>query len=751
MFEITRNHEDALEYFKSEQKAYPNGEYDFTFENRYLVYHCEERNEIVYIALDMSTGLSSEVTRGQERYQSDRDFLKLIPRILFAIKYTGDTRYHNRFADDPIAMIDLIFERILPEYGYAVRQEQIKLCKSIFIGLTKKTVAICEAEVGTGKSLAYLVAAVCAKYAHANTYGWNQPVTITTSSIELQNAIINKEIPALSQILLDYNLISKPLTAVLRKGKEHYLCLVRFADYYRTIQETPEKYPRTIELLQQLWDSHQLFDLDRVAGPASLKKNICVKGSCESCKFADKCAYCEFVSKANSERFALDFQVTNHNLYLNSIRNPNVMRSSTFVIVDEAHKLKEAAQDSFGEKISFNMISAYANWAKGRCRKEEDEDTFKEYLKDLTHDARCLFRRLKALSEADEDILDRADGVNLDRECKGKIRSMCATIFALDEMASRKGRNEISAKALIEKLENLLSDGDLITWLEKDDDGELLLCYCPRNIGTELADGVWSKYRSHVLTSGTMSDGKDFNYFKRENGLDRLAKETILEHSSASPFNYADHTRLYIPTDMPYPDNDSKEYIKAVADRVVELIHATYGHTAILFTSYKVLQAVFNLCAGRLENYDVIRMTRSNRNAISEFKKSKNGVLFASGSMWEGVDCIGDTLSSVIIVRLPFPIRSVVLEEKRKESKNTSVFIDDYATPEMLIKLRQGAGRLIRSETDTGVISILDSRANKGRYSERIDLAMAKYPKVNSIKEVQDFIRAVKPEEYFER
>ena len=119
--------------------------------------------------------------------------------------------------------------------------------------------------------------------------------------------------------------------------------------------------------------------------------------------------------------------------------------------------------------------------------------------------------------------------------------------------------------------------------------------------------------------------------------------------------------------------------------------------------------------------------------------------------MWEGVDCIGDTLSSVIIVRLPFPIRSVVLEEKRKESKNTSVFIDDYATPEMLIKLRQGSGRLIRSETDTGVISILDSRANKGRYSERIDLAMAKYPKVNSIKEVQDFIRAVKPEEYFER
>lgn len=101
--------------------------------------------------------------------------------------------------------------------------------------------------------------------------------------------------------------------------------------------------------------------------------------------------------------------VVEYDGYLNSIRNPNVMRSSTFVIVDEAHKLKEAAQDSFGEKISFNMISAYANWAKGRCRKEEDEDTFKEYLKDLTDDARCLFRRLKALNETDEDILDRAD------------------------------------------------------------------------------------------------------------------------------------------------------------------------------------------------------------------------------------------------------------------------------------------------------------------------------------------------------
>lgn len=200
---------------------------------------------------------------------------------------------------------------------------------------------------------------------------------------------------------------------------------------------------------------------------------------------------------------------------------------------------------------------------------------------------------------------------------------------------------------------------------------------------------------------------------------------------------------------MPVPDNDSEDYYKTIADEIYKIIQATNGHTAILFTSYKTLNLVYDLLKDRLGAYDTICMTRSNKNAITDFKKSKNGILFASGSMWEGVDCVGDCLSSVIIVRLPFPMRSVLMEEKKEACDSVASFVDRYCTPNMLIKLRQGVGRLIRSEADTGVVSILDPRATSKSYSVKVGQALHKYPKVDSPEEIESFMRSVKSEKYY--
>lgn len=200
---------------------------------------------------------------------------------------------------------------------------------------------------------------------------------------------------------------------------------------------------------------------------------------------------------------------------------------------------------------------------------------------------------------------------------------------------------------------------------------------------------------------------------------------------------------------MPSDANDEK-YVSAIADRIVELIRATNGHTAILFTSYRMLNAVYEIVKCRISEYELIRMTRSNRNAIRDFKKKDNAVLFASGSMWEGVDCAGDKLSSVIIVRLPFPLRSAAMEEKKSASANVGEFINEYAVPEMLIKLRQGVGRLIRCETDTGLISVLDTRTVKSKYAERVQAVLSKYPRVENLDEIREFFHSVKSKEYFE-
>ena len=191
----------------------------------------------------------------------------------------------------------------------------------------------------------------------------------------------------------------------------------------------------------------------------------------------------------------------------------------------------------------------------------------------------------------------------------------------------------------------------------------------------------------------------------------------------------------------------AKMLLKLYREVLLFSIGTVYG---LQECSYKALNAVFELVRDELKDYPLIKMSRSNKTAITQFKNSENGVLFASGSMWEGVDCAGDILSSVIIVRLPFPLRSQTMEFKKSNCKSTKEFVQKYAVPQMIIKLRQGAGRLIRNDADTGALAILDARAAKGGvYRTRVLNALQKYPLVNSIEEIADFIGSVKQASYF--
>lgn len=751
MFEITKNHQDAYEYYINECMAYPGGDYDFTFEDRFLIYHAPLRHQTVYIAIDMKTGLSVEICSRKNGVYMEHEYTELIPDIFNAIKYTGDRRYKNVFAADPLKVIDSIFRIVLPSFGYTVREEQIKLCKQMFLGMTGKRVSICEAEVGTGKTLAYLLAGLCAKRYENSMFGGDNPVTITTSNIELQTALVERELPKLSQMLMEYHIINRPLTAVLRKGKEHYFCLFRYRDFISKLSDYPDKNKEFLENLEYTRFDQKAFDLDKLKLKGSIKSKICVKGSCRACPCSSECKYIEFISRAKSANMPLDFQVTNHNLYLNSIEQEGLLRHSSYIIIDEAHKLKEAAQDVYGKRIYENDVIKYINFVKNLYDPETDLDTYKRLRRKVALHNNQLFKTLKNKIHANDIDSDVESIINLDYNTIAIIKKLSEEIAVLDTITKkRKGKCEISAKQIIKALEQFTNPAKICVWIEQDENGLVSLCCCSKNIGGKLQKGVWDLESSHILTSGTMSDGSSFDFFRRENGLDRIRRDEIIEMSTPSPFDYKNNTRLFIPNDMPTPDNDSEEYINAVADKVVQLVNATNGHTAILFTSYKVLNAVYIKTKERLAKYDIICMTRSNKTAITDFKKSKNGVLFASGSMWEGVDCVGDCLSSVIIIRLPFPIRSAAMEEKKEACENVPKFIREYAVPEMLIKLRQGAGRLIRSETDTGLLSILDPRANSGSYAVKVAQALSKYPKVQSIEEAKEFMKSVKEPEYFE-
>ena len=652
-------------------------------------------------------------------------------------------------------VIKTIFLTIFPEYGFVVREEQIKLSQNMYLGLTGKQVAICEAEVGAGKTLAYLIASFVAKERYTAEYGFSLPVTISTSSIELQKMIVEKEVPQLSRMLQDYGLIKHPFSAVVRKGKEHYFCKARYYDYLNKLMEHKEKYQKLLDYFTVNKIAVRAFDLDIWDMPAAIKGKICVKGRCSHCKYRDDCRYSCYIKAANGNG-TVDFQVTNHNLFLTSIKTSDsestsgIIRRSPYVVIDEAHKLLEAAQTTFGEQFSEGMIQKYINSVRYLKSEKVKENAYNGYLDRAKKTNQQLFAMLRKLIPNSEFNDERTFSIALPDAGVALILRLKKTI-ALIEAARKKHRGayEMDGKRIIKVLEQFVRRNNSNVWLELEEGNSLSLCCCPRNMADVMEKTVWNRSVSYVLTSGTMSDGRDFSFFKKENGISRLPKHLVSECSTASPFDYQNHARMYIPEDMPAPDNKNDDYINAITERILQLIDATNGHTAILFTSYKVLQSVYEKTIHQLGKYEVFCMTRSNRKVISDFRKSKNGILFASGAMWEGVDCVGDGLSSVIIVRLPFPLRSAIMEQKKKAVGDVAKFVHEYAVPEMLIKLRQGVGRLIRCETDTGIVSILDSRAANGSYVPRVKMALLKYPIVTSVDEVKTFMKRVKGEDYY--
>lgn len=755
MFEISFCDDELFESYVNCDKAYYGGKYDFTFEDRFIIYHIALNSKIKYIAIDKDTDDSVIVTTVKPSEQFTEETVnKLIPYILDAVKDNRETDVVQDMIDNPIGMIDVIFNVVMPNYGYNIRKAQIDLSKKMYEGLTSKQVAICEAEVGTGKTLAYMVASFVAKSVYKRKYGLDLPVTITTSSIELQKSLVKHEIPKFSEMMMRFGMISKPLKAVLRKGKEHYLCSYRYEDYLTNILKYPDSHSITINALETMIKSDTDIDLDKLTIPNSIKSKICVKGSCFGCDRNLYCKYTRYISDATKET-GIDYQVTNHNMYLASQKNKvpdrkGIIKDSCFVIIDEAHKLKEAAETTFGEVLCEGDIPEYLNAIHTLCAGESNRTEYKNLISKAFTIQDKIFEILsqsRRLSDIDEEsctviYINRALATNIDK--------LITVIQNLERLKIRANYYmPITGKSLITKLNAIKDDYSNIIWINTDENNELYICSVPRDITKQLKNSVWDREISHVLTSGTMSDGTDFEFFKEENGLADIESRLILESKTESPFNYRENARLYAPLGLPFPDNKNEQYIKRISTEIEKIIKATNGHTAILFTSYRMLETVYGKLADKLSKYKLFKMTRGTNNVISDFKKSENGILFASGSMWEGVDCVGDRLSSVIIVRLPFPIRNVLMEEKKERCADVKEYINRYCTPNMLIKLRQGAGRLIRSETDTGIISILDPRARSYLYTGKVFKAMAKYPVIRTIEEVSGFMKSVKSDEYF--
>lgn len=665
-----------------------------------------------------------------------------------------------------------IFADILPQHGYAMRENQIALAEHILETISRRAISLAESEVGTGKTMAYLVAAVLAKRGRLNDF-WlcghysqqsyaetaYMPVVVTTSSIALQRAIIQDYLPELSNILMLHGVINTPLTCVIRKGREHFLCERRLHAFFKDADV------ETQGILRPLVSPDASCDLADAEGLTPfMKRKICVSGKCgDRCRHAASCRYLRYMQQANDPE--VDFLICNHNYYLADVlhrasgKRP-LLPHYQLVVIDEAHKFLDAARQMYGvtlDESEFPRLAATIHsFTEGKSLSGVN---IHRLAKKLEEQGKRLFGRLRnSLPRTEDDEVERLPA-SLDADATRHLKTMAGIaadiIDALADSHVHARHRERKAQAMWE-LENLKSralalrkHSDLVCWLEQLED-DLTLASIPKNLDERLYRDIWSKGLPVILTSGTLSAGGDFSRVKRSLGLSRMQESLITETSQPSPFDYHKNVMLYISDTVPFPEQQDKGYLLAVADEVQRLILASQGHAAVLFTSYNAMGQVFSILRGRKLPFPMFRMGKRDTSALDNFKQSGNGVLFASGSFWEGIDIPGDALSMLIIVKLPFAVPDPIGDYEKTLYPDMTAYKNQALVPDMLVKLKQGFGRLIRTESDSGVCAILDSRARNGApYHKRVVATLPFCHTSSCINDVRQFMADRKPAAYF--
>ena len=626
-------------------------------------------------------------------------------------------------------MVEQIFREILPRRGMAVREEQIALCHEVLDTLYNREISLCEAGVGIGKTLAYLVACILWQMYRPNQL--KMPVVISTSSVALQDAILNEYLPDLSAVLLAEGIITAPITAVVRKGKERFVCDARLAERQAKAISKGSRQKGSLRMAENV------LDLDHIPGLSRYDRcRICVPQSCpRDCFLRLDCRYQQYLRDSRKP----DIQICNHNYLLANASHrleerPLLLRQYQALVVDEAHKLPDAARQMYTETLSADDM---------------DELCFllqQAHFKGLSKRLRTAFLTLSISCAPSFAMPKRKISIpfNLTPFRQAAIAdsiNLLQYIGSQPDMPHYLQYRLAETESLLRLF--LLDVPTRILYLEFSADGQLTFCAASNRVPQLLRSALWNTREPTILTSGTLTAAGDFDHTKQLLGLAAYAP---LRHFRAeSPFNYRKKCLLYIPARRAaaVPEN---QYL---ADQIVRLTAACHGHALVLFTSYRQMRNVYDALGGRL-TFPVFQAGRGQNRSIQQFRQSGNGVLFAAGSCWEGIDFPGDMVSLLIIAKLPFPIPDPVSDYERRQYPNLRDYINAEIIPEMQKKLRQGFGRAIRTEQDSCVVAILDERAGiGGKYHDAALAALPACPTTEKIEDVQQFIREQKRPDYF--
>ncbi len=603
--------------------------------------------------------------------------------------------------------------------GYEHRAQQLEMSQAVSSAVSGRANLIVEAGTGVGKSLSYMLPA----YLRARAS--EEPVIISTYTINLQEQLLEKDIPLLESAL------GERIGAVVAKGRANYLCLRRLSSVRRTQpvlfeeDSTGKELGKILEWSLQTRDG-SLSDLD-FAPSRSLWEQVCSnRFACagKSCSMHEAC----FFRRARQALKQARVVIANHYLYftdLGSIESSQqVLPPHACAVFDEAHTLEDVASDCLGLAVSLRAVSHLAERLTGDGRRSGILHSF---------DSGELSARVPAVESAAKDFFGRV-GDWSERKAPKNMRirtplpvsdTLSAPLISLAHDLLEAGKS-LDDEALAAELAaysaqaaehgqavqaiTTMSLNNYVYWVEKDRK-DISLRAAPVRVSEILSRALFSRVPSVVLTGATLAVGKKKPFqFLRE----RLGIGEAHELQLGSPFNYREQATLHIERALPFPN--SEEYIPAVAHAMKHYLGESHGRALVLFTSYEHMRDVSERLSPFLEEQGCRVLVQGSgmprAKLLDTFRLETDSVLFGTSSFWQGVDVPGEALSCVVIARLPFAVPTTPVQEARLEdiAAGGKDPFRSYSLPQAVIRLKQGVGRLIRSKTDTGSIVILDSR-----------------------------------------
>ncbi|MEY4911045.1 MAG: hypothetical protein RL761_708, partial [Pseudomonadota bacterium] len=617
---------------------------------------------------------------------------------------------------------------------------------------------VVEAGTGVGKTFAYLVPAVLS----------GKRVVVSTATKNLQDQLFSRDLPAVVAAL------AVPVRTALLKGRSSYLCSQRLEINMQGSAGADRILGKSLAAVSRWSKTTLTGDLAEMSGLDERSPVLpLVTSTRENCLGSDcpKSKEC-YVNLARKEAMSADVLVVNHHLFFAdmAVRESGVAQilpTSEVVIFDEAHQINEIGVGFLAKQLSTpqlfdfcqDMLAAGLQHARGLV----DWTTVVQAVEYGARDLRLAvgkqpYASRLAWSRVIPDGVD-ADAWEAALENLQAAFAQCdAALAIVAEMSPdfvRLAERALELSNLVEGFSHKAS-GDVVRWLEVG--AQIKLIESPLDIADVVrkqwfpdnADGTTSVpsdsgsqlQRSWIFTSATLGSDEGLTWFIEGCGLQGLNERQLRITRVASPFDYAVQSSLYVPSNFPKPNEP--DHSARVADIALEAARGLGGRTLVLTTTLKALRVIGDQLAEALAGSDItvlVQGQQSKRELIERFRQNDSGfasamsgrqasVLVASASFWEGVDISGDALECVIIDKLPFPPPNDPLVEarsKRLENQGRSSF-NDYSVPEAAVSLKQGTGRLIRSEGDKGVLVVCDPRLVQMGYGKKLIASLPAMP-----------------------